>query len=81
MGRLRGGLLLVGAFPAPGQKRVDPLGRMILQARQDIGEPGPRVDVVELCGLDQSVDGGGTTAAIIRAGERPVVAVNGDATA
>jgi hypothetical protein len=35
---------------------------MILQAREDIGEPSLRIDVVELGGLDQRVDGGGAPA-------------------
>ena len=52
---------------------------MILQARQDVGEPGLRVDVVELCGLDQRVDSGGPPAAFVRAGEGPVVASDGNA--
>jgi len=43
--------LLVVAFPIPGQKLVDPLGGMILQSCQDVGEPGLRVEVVELGGL------------------------------
>jgi hypothetical protein len=41
---------------------------MILQSRQDIGEPSLRVDVVELGGFDKRVDGGGATAAVIRRG-------------
>ena len=37
---------------------------MILQAREDVGEPSLRVDVIELGRLDQGVDGGGTSAAL-----------------
>jgi hypothetical protein len=33
---------------------------MILQTGEDVGEPSLRVDVVELGGLDQRVDGGGS---------------------
>jgi hypothetical protein len=36
---------------------------MILQAREDVGEPGLRVNVVELGGAEQRVDRGGTAAA------------------
>ena len=36
---------------------------MILQASKHVGEPCLRIDVVELCGLDQGVDRGGTPAA------------------
>jgi hypothetical protein len=53
------------SLPIPGQELVDALGRMILQSHQDIGEPRLRVDVVELGGLDQRVDGGGALAAVI----------------
>ena len=52
---------------------------MILQAGQHVGEPGLRIDVVELGGLDQGVDGGGAPAAGVGAGEGPVVAADGDA--
>ena len=58
----------MGVLPVPGQQLVDPLGRMILQSRQDVGEPRLRVDVVELGSLDQRVEGGGATAAVIRRG-------------
>jgi len=52
---------------------------VILQARQHIGEPCQGVDVVELCGLDQGVDGGGAAAALVGAGEGPVAAANRNA--
>ncbi len=68
MRRLGGGLLGAGALPIPGQEFIDPFSRMILQARQDIGEPGLRVNVVEFGRFDQGVDGGGATAAIVRRG-------------
>jgi hypothetical protein len=41
---------------------------MILHARQDVGEPGLWVDVVELGGFDERVDGGGAAAAVVRRG-------------
>ena len=52
--------------PIPGQQVGDPLGGMIGQSRQDIDEPGLRVDVIELGGLDEGVDGGGAPAAFVR---------------
>jgi len=42
VGRACSGLLLARPFPIPGQELIDPLRRMILQARQDVGEPGLR---------------------------------------
>ena len=65
--------------PIPGQQVADPPGGMIGQARQHVGKPGLRIDVVELGGLDQGVDGGGAAAAFVRAGEGPVVAADRDA--
>src|SRR5690349_10817432 len=45
---------------------------MILKASEDVGEPCERVDVVELGGLDQRIDGSGAMAAFVGAGEGPV---------
>ena len=51
--------------PIPGHEVRDPLGGMIGQSSEDIGEPGLRVDVVELGGFDESIDGGCTPAAFV----------------
>src|SRR6266446_3476505 len=51
-------------------RRVD---TVILQSCEDVGEPGLRVDVVELGGFDQRIDGGGAPAAFVGSRERPVV--------
>jgi antitoxin component of MazEF toxin-antitoxin module len=40
---------------------------MVGQPRQHIGEPGLRIDAVELGGLDQGVDGGGAAGALVGA--------------
>ena len=68
------------APPIPRQQVVDPLRGVILQTRQDIGEPSLWVDVVELGGLDQRVDCGGALAAYIGACEGPVVTAECDST-
>ena len=47
---------------------------------QHIPQPGRWVDLVELGGLDQRVDGGGALAALVRASEGPVAAAKGNAT-
>src|SRR5260370_15343107 len=52
---------------------------MILQTCEHVGEPGLRIDVVELCSLDQRVNGCSAPAAGVGAGEGPVVAADGDA--
>ena len=41
---------------------------MILKASEDVGKPCERINVVELGGLDQRIDGGGAMAALVRAG-------------
>jgi hypothetical protein len=64
------------ALPIPGQKFIDPLGRMVLQASEDIGGPGVRIDVVDLGGVDQRIDRGSAAATFIRACEGPVVATD-----
>ena len=69
-----------GEFSADvAQKLGDALCRVVLDAGEDIGEPGARIDVVELRGLDQRVDGGGTLGAGVGAREGPVVPADGDA--
>lgn len=52
---------------------------MVVDPRQDIGEPSARVNIVELGGGDQGVDGGRTLAAAVRSHEQPGLAADGDA--
>ena len=52
---------------------------MICDACEDVGEPGLRVDIVELRGLDQRVDDGDARAAAIRAARQPCLAAERDA--
>src|SRR5688572_2192385 len=52
---------------------------MIGDAGEHVGEPGARVDITELCRLDQREDHGGTLAAGVGAAEGPVAAADGDA--
>jgi len=52
--------LLLQRLPVPGQQFGDPSGRVVLQTRQHIGEPGLRIDVTELCRFDQRVGRRGT---------------------
>ena len=56
-------------FPVPRKQRVDPFRGMIGQSGQNIGEPCLRIDVVELGGLDQGVDGGGALATFVETGK------------
>jgi hypothetical protein len=51
--RFNGGVLRT---PIPGQEFVKAPGRVIGQASEHVGEPGLRVDIVELGGGDQRVD-------------------------
>ena len=47
---------------------------MIGDASEDVAHPRFGIDVVELCGFDERVDGGGTFAALVGAGEEIVLA-------
>jgi hypothetical protein len=42
------------------------VGRVVGEPGEDVGEPGVGIDVVELAGLDQRVDGRGPLAALVR---------------
>src|SRR5262245_61385992 len=66
--------------PIPWQKLVDSLGGMIWQSIEHVGEPCLRIDVIELCGRDQRVDGSCAPAAFVGASEGPVAAANCDST-
>ena len=66
--------------PIPGQQFVNTLGRIDRQARQHIGEPSLRIDIVKLGGGDQRVDGGCAPAAFVGAREGRVAAPNRDRT-
>jgi hypothetical protein len=74
--RLRSGLLEAFALPVPGQKFIDALGGMVLQAGEDIGEPGVRIDVVDPGGVDQGIDRSSAATTFIRACEGPVMATD-----
>jgi hypothetical protein len=52
--------------------------RVIRQAGEDVGEPGLRVDGVQLCGLDQRVHRRRALTTAVGAGEGPVVPAESD---
>ena len=64
-------------FPIPGQQFVDPLCGMIKKFRKDVGKPGLGIDVVQLAGFDQCIDGGGPMPSRVRTCESPVGPANG----
>src|SRR5581483_5578465 len=66
-------------LPIPGQQFGYAAHRVIGDAGEHVGEPCARVDVVELGGLDEGVDGGRTPASGIGAGKRPIAPADGDA--
>ena len=67
-----GGLDLgFGGVPVPRQQLRQPRGWYVGDAGDDVGEPGLRVDVVELGGADQRVHGGGALSAALGPGEEP----------
>ena len=68
---LRGQGLVPGRFPVPGQQLVHTGVRQPGDAREDISEPGLRIDVVELGGDDEGVHHRGSLTAAVGAGEQP----------
>src|SRR5208282_1426163 len=54
-------------LPIPGQQLVDPVDRMVGQPCEHLGEPGARVDVIELAGGNQRIDRGGARHLTLRA--------------
>ena len=64
--------------PVPGQQFGDPIGGMVGNAVENVGELSLGIDAVEPGGLDQRVHGGGSTAAGVGAGEEIVLAAEGD---
>src|SRR4051794_13046891 len=64
-------------LPGPGQEVADPLGGMVGQTGEDVGEPSLRVDAMELAGFHQGVDRRGPLATTIRTGKGPIPAPDG----
>lgn len=58
-----------GWFPVPGEEVGEAAGGVIGDAAQDVFEPGLWIDIVELGGGDQGVDGGGPLATAVGSGE------------
>ena len=46
--------------PAPWQQLVDPVGRVVGDTGEDVGEVGLRIHAVQLRRLDDRVENGGT---------------------
>ena len=51
---------------------------MVCDVAQDIGQPGARIDAVELGGDDQRVDSSGALAAAVGAAEQPSLTAEGN---
>ncbi len=66
--------------PVPGKQVVEAPGRIVGQPREHVGEPGLRIDAIELGGLDQRVELRSAMAARVRAGGGPVAAAHRDGT-
>ena len=64
--------------PVPWQEFVKPALRRTGDAVEDIGEPGQRIDVVELGGADERVYRRRAHAAAVGAGEEPLFAAQGN---
>jgi hypothetical protein len=68
-----------GGGVVPRQEFIDPSSGMVCDAGNGVSQRSLWIDTVELCGLDQAVDGGSTLAAFIGASEQLVLAAEGDA--
>ena len=66
--------------PVPWQEFGEAFVRVVVDAVKDVCEPGLGIDAVELCGLDQGVDGRSTLPAGVRACEQPVLAAERETT-
>ena len=60
LGSRRFGATWHGLSPVPGQKLIQPVDGVIVDAHKHVGEPGLRIDVVELGGHDQGRHDRGT---------------------
>src|SRR5690349_1884827 len=61
----------VDRLPIPGQQLIEPVDGVIVDAGEYVGEPGLRVDVVELRRHDQRRHDSGAVGAAFGAGEQP----------
>src|ERR1700730_10578499 len=66
-----------GLSPVPGQKLIQPVDSVVIDACKHVGEPGLRIDVVEFGRHDQGRHGGSTLGTTIGAGEQPGFAAQG----
>ena len=64
--------------PIPGKKFVEPVLRGSRDPAENVGEPGLRIDVVELGSADEGIHGCGTPAAGVGAGEQPGASAQGN---
>src|SRR6478609_5686752 len=60
----------VDRLPIPGQQLIEPVDGVIVDAGQHVGEPGLRIDVVELRRHDQRGHDSGAVGAAFGAGEQ-----------
>src|SRR5882757_817963 len=68
LGSRRFGTAWHGLSPVPGQKLIQFVDSVVVDVREHVGEPGLRVDVVELGGHDQRCHDGSTLGTTIGAG-------------
>ncbi len=56
---------LLGCLPIPREQVGDSVDGVIWKPCQHVSEPGLRIEIIQLAGFDQGIDGGGTIAASI----------------
>jgi hypothetical protein len=56
-------------FPRPREQLVDPVDRVVGNARDDVAQVGFGIESVTLAGLDERIHFGGTNSSAVRTGE------------
>ena len=69
-----------GLASVPGKQLVETTDRMVGDAGEDVGQPGLRVDVVQLGRDDEALEDGSALAVAVGAGEQPCLSAERDAT-
>ena len=66
-------------LPVPRQQFRNPAGWVVCQSREDVGEPGARIDAAKFAGFDQRINSGCALSASVRTAEGPIAASDGNA--
>jgi len=71
-------ILFAKCHPVPGQQFVESIDLVIVDAVEDIGEVGLRIEAIHFCGFDDGHGAGERFSACIGASEQPVASADAD---